>query len=69
MMYLWICLVGAALYFSYKWLSSNSKYFEERHVPYLKPLFLLGETWKMVTKKMSIIDSIVKNYNMFPNAR
>ena len=68
-MLLFIALVGAASYFFYKWLTGNRKYFEDRDVPYLKPSFAMGETWKMMTAKATMPDTLLKYYNMFPNSR
>ena len=68
-MWLWIVLVGAAAYFFYKWAIANNKYFKERKVPYLEPHFLIGGSWELMRKKVTLPESILKLYNQFPGAR
>lgn len=68
-MILFLSLLLIFVFLFYKWGTSTYGYFKERGIPYLEPAFLLGIQSNIVTKKMSLSDMMLKNYNKFKDEK
>lgn len=66
-----VLLVGVSLicYYIYKWGVANNEYFVKRNLPFMKPMFLVGNSGGFFTKKYSINDFVQYLYNSFPNEK
>lgn len=64
-----VLLTALALfsYSFYKWATLNNGYFEHRHIKYMKPRFLVGNTAGMFFNKYTAIEFSKWVYDAFPN--
>jgi hypothetical protein len=53
----------------YKYLTRNNGYFKDKPFPALKPSFLVGNSFRVVTGQISATDYGIEVYNKMPNAK
>lgn len=63
------CVIVAALYLFYKWVTANYDYFEKKGVPFAKPVFLFGSNINMIFNKLSLPEVVEKWYNELKHER
>lgn len=59
----------ALIYIVYKWATRDHEYFVRRGVPALKPALFFGNSADFFTKKVDLIDFVIKLYNDFPEKK
>lgn len=68
-----VCYICAALlvpfYIIFKWATRNREYFVRRGVPALKPVLFFGNSADFFTKKVDLIDFVIKLYHDFPDQK
>lgn len=57
------------LYAFYVWTTKNYRYFEEKGVRHLKPVFLLGNTFGLFARQYTTPDFMNKIYKSFPGEK
>lgn len=67
---IFICAtVLVSVYTIYKWAIQNHEYFVRRGVPALKPVLFFGNSADFFTKKVDLIDFVIKLYHDFPDKK
>lgn len=61
--------VALLLYVLFKWATTNDNYWAERNVKYLKPYFLVGNTFGIFTSKYGWAEFGPQLYNSFPREK
>lgn len=61
--------IGLALVALYKWITRNKYYWADRNVKSLKPKFLVGNIFAMLTSQISMYDYVSYLYNSFPKEK
>lgn len=61
--------VGLIAYAFYKWATQNHDFFTKRGIKQMKPLFLIGNSAPLFTRKLDALELAKKIYNTFPNER
>lgn len=60
---------GILFYIFYKWATVNNDYFAKRHMKYLEPRFLVGNTLGLLTLQYIPLDFFDSIYYRFPNEK
>lgn len=61
--------IGLILYGIYKWGTQSYNYWELRNIKFLKPTFLFGNTFGIMTNQYAMIDYVNFLYSSFPNEK
>ncbi|XP_055589832.1 probable cytochrome P450 9f2 [Uranotaenia lowii] len=61
--------IAAAIFFGYRYIKAQYRYWEERGVPFVKPTFLLGNGTPVMFKKVDMLQHIQALYQKFPTAK
>uniref|UniRef100_A0A0A9XUY7 Putative cytochrome P450 6a14 n=1 Tax=Lygus hesperus TaxID=30085 RepID=A0A0A9XUY7_LYGHE len=51
----------------WKYMNKTYSYWEERGVPYKKPIFFFGNSWPVITRQASIVQHHLNMYKEFPD--
>lgn len=65
----WLIVILSVVYLIYRWGTNTFDYFEKRGIAYNKPVFLVGSGLNVITQKLTLQDSIMKQYNEFPDEK
>lgn len=64
-----IVLLALLVFFIYKWITRNNRFFVDRDVPHKKPTFLFGHLKKLLLMKASFNDMVLEMYNHLPTEK
>lgn len=68
--FIFICASFLALIgFIYKWATRDREYFVRRGVPALKPVIFFGNSADFFTKKVDLIDFVIRLYHDYPDKK
>lgn len=66
----WITLsIIALIYIFYKWCTSTYGYFDEKGIPFIKPVPFFGNFMKILLQRESLTDTIYNLYMKFQNKK
>lgn len=58
-----------SIFLIYKWAIKHREYFVRRGVPALKPVLFFGNSVDFFTKKVDLIDFVIRLYHDFPDKK
>lgn len=66
---LFLSVLIIVLYQIYNHVNQKYQYFEKRNIPFRKPIFLLGNSFKVLVKQATNYEFGLQLYNEFPNEK
>lgn len=64
-----VTVVGLLLYSFYVWATKNNDYWAKRNVKHLRPHFLVGNVFSLMTGRTDWTKYLPTVYNTFPNEK
>lgn len=68
-LFIYVILFTVAIRLFMKWANQNRSYFADRKILYMKPRFLVGNTFGLFVKKYRPDEFMTNLYNRFPNEK
>lgn len=65
----WTLLIAIAVFFLYKWGTSTFSYFDERGVPFIKPVAIIGNGFSTLSGREHAVEFILRMYKTFKDKR
>lgn len=66
---IYVILITISIRLFIKWANQHHKYFAERKIAFMKPRFLVGNTFGLFVKKYRPHEYMTQLYNRFPNEK
>ncbi|KAL9703497.1 hypothetical protein quinque_007015 [Culex quinquefasciatus] len=62
-------IIASLIFLLYSYIAQKYDFFEERNIPFIKPVFLLGNTAPVLLKRQDLLQNVKEMYNAFPSSK